>query len=338
MKRFKMILAAALALLMLAGCGGQTVDTAGSDSTAAENSGTEESGQSAQAEHVFDVNIPGIDAENYPYIDGSTANHPLLARIYQEICHVDRETAESFVDFDLGSTGSIWENILEPEKHGYESGKRPDLLIVYEAPEDVKEMYADVMDHFEIEPLGRDGLVFLANAANPVESLTTEQLYGIYTDKIHNWSEVGGNDEAIVPFQRNEDSGSQTLFMKLLMKGEKPMDPPKELQVGTMGGLIDSVAAFDGSGSALGYSVYYYANLMYGNPNLKLLSVDGVAPSNKSIETGEYPLTNDFYVVIRADEPEDSPVRALRDWLLTDEGRALLEAENYVWARGNMTP
>jgi phosphate transport system substrate-binding protein len=100
-----------------------------------------------------------------------------------------------------------------------------------------------------------------------------------------------------------------------------------------MGGLIDSVAAFDGSGSAIGYSVYYYANLMHSNPSLKLISVDGVAPTNDSIESAEYPLTNDFYIAIRAAEPEDSPVRALRDAMLTEAGKQLLESENYVWAR-----
>ena len=273
--------------------------------------------------------IAGIDAEHYPWIDGSTANHPLLARIYREICGVDQETSESMVSFNLNSTGSIWEAMLNDKEGEY----TPDLWIVYEAPEDIKEQYKDDFDAFEIEPLGRDGLVFMVNVDNKVDDLSVQQLYDIYTGKITDWSEVGGEAGEIKPFQRNEDSGSQTLFMKLLMKGEKPMDPPTDLRVGTMGGLIDSVAAFDGSGGAIGYSVYYYANLMHANPSLKLISVDGVEPSNESIEKAQYPLTNDFYVVIRKSEPADSPVRALRDWLLTDEGRAILEDENYVWAR-----
>ena len=273
--------------------------------------------------------IAGIDAENYPWIDGSTANHPLLARIYREICGVDQETSETMVSFNLNSTGSIWVNMLTDKEGLY----TPDLWIVYEAPEDVKEQYKDDFDDFEIEPLGRDGLVFMVNVNNTVNDLSVQQLYDIYTGKLTDWSEVGGEPGEIKPFQRNEDSGSQTLFMKLLMKGDKPMDPPLDLKVGTMGGLIDSVAAFDGSGSAIGFSVYYYANLMHANPALKLISVDGVEPTNKSIESAQYPLTNDFYVVIRKSEPADSPVRALRDWLLSDEGRAILEDENYVWAR-----
>jgi phosphate transport system substrate-binding protein len=313
--------------------GGETSDEPAADTTAESRAATDDEVQEtgAAASSVSFPKIDGYDAGHYPYIDGSTANHPLLARIYQEICGVDRETAETMVPFNLGSTGSIWREMLYNYELPYDD--YPALYIVYEPPVDVKQEFENEFENYEIDPLGRDGLVFMVNAENPVESLTVDQLYGIYTGQITNWKEVGGNDEEIKPFQRNEDSGSQTLFMKLLMKGEEPMDPPKDLREDTMGGLIDSVAAFDGSGSAIGYSVYYYANLMHSNPSLKLISVDGVAPTNDSIESAEYPLTNDFYIAIRAAEPEDSPVRALRDAMLTEAGKQLLESENYVWAR-----
>lgn len=302
------------ALLALAGC-----------QTAAPSSQPESTSSPAEPSALP---VPGISAEEYPRIDGSTANHPLISRIYSEICGISRDDAETLVDLDLGSTGSIWEKMIYDDS--------ADLLIVYEPPEEVKANYPGELAEFEIDPLGRDGLVFLANVKNPVESLTVGQLQEIYTAQLTDWSEVGGEPGPIKPFQRNPDSGSQTLFMKLLMEGQPPMDPPTELVQQTMGGLIDGVASFDGSGGALGYSVYYYASLMYGNPNLKLLSVDGVAPSNESIGNKTYPLTNDFYVVIRADEPADSPVRALRDWLLTGEGKRILEEENYVWARDGL--
>ena len=321
----KLTRAAALLLaLALALCGCQSGEAPASDSPQS----PAESSQSPSSEAPAELPIPGIDAENYPSINGSTANHPLICRIYSEICGVPMEEAETLVNLDLGSTGSIWMNMM--------NGFGPDLLIAYEPPEEVKAEYAAQLAELEIDPLGRDGLVFLANAANPVESLTVEELQGIYTGQITDWSEVGGEPGPIQPFQRNADSGSQTLFLKLLMDGLTPMDPPTELVQMTMGGLIDGVAAFDGSGSALGYSVYYYASLMYANPDLKILSVDGVAPSAESIGDGSYPLTNDFYVAIRADLPEDSPVRALRDWLLTDEGKRLLTEENYVWARDGL--
>ena len=354
MKLFRRFIALCVICVLLAGCTGGSKETeapaADTPAQSTEAGSTAQPATTAPADKestspdvtegtsasVWVPTIEGYDAEHYPYIDGSTANHPLLARIYQEICGVDRETAENLVPFNLGSTGSIWWQMLYNPEIPYDN--LPALYVVYEPPEDIKEEYEDRFEAYEIDPLGRDGLVFMVNVNNPVESLTVDELYGIYTGKITNWKEVGGNDEEIRPFQRNADSGSQTLFMKLLMHGEQPMDPLSELKVDTMGGLIDQVAAYDGSGSAIGFSVYYYANLMHANPSLKLISVNGVAPTNESIESAEYPLTNDFYVAIRTAEPADSPVRALRDFLLTDAGRRLLEEENYVWARQGLEP
>ena len=277
------------------------------------------SGQGGQAT----IHIPGVNAENYPKIDGSTANMPLLARLYAGICGVTAEEAEAMVSVS-GGTGAAWRSLLWGDV---------ELLIVYEAPDGIPEEFEDNGVRLEIDPVGRDGLVFLVNKANPVSDLTVAQLRDIYTGRTADWQDVGGEPGPIVAFQRNAESGSQTLFLKLLMDGEAPMDPPSELVPTSMGGLIEAVAGFDGSGGAIGYSVFYYADLMYANPDLKLLSVDGIAPSFDSIAGSEYPFINDFFVVIREDAPEDSPARLLRDWLLTDEGAALLRDAKYVPVR-----
>ncbi|MCL2110895.1 MAG: substrate-binding domain-containing protein [Clostridiales bacterium] len=269
-----------------------------------------------------DMTISDINAENYPNIDGSTANLPLMAKLYSEICEVPIEVAETMVTVS-GGTGAAWRTFFWQNDNA-------DMLIIYEAPDSVAEQFSDDMAKLEIDPIGRDGLVFLVNKSNPVDNLTTEQLQDIYTGKITDWRQVGGDPGPIAAFQRNQESGSQTLFLKLLMDGEEPMDPPSELVPGSMGGLIEAVAGFDGSGGAIGYSVFYYADLMYANPDLKLLSVDGIAPSFDTIASGEYPFVNDFYVVIRTNEPKNSPARILRDWLLTEEGAALLKSANYV--------
>ena len=266
--------------------------------------------------------LPGVNAANYPRIDGSTANLPLIAALYSKFCGVSRDEAETLVSIS-GGTGAVWRNMM------YEGA---DLLLVYEAPENIKEEMkeAGLFDKLEITPLGRDGLVFLVNANNPVDNLSREQLVGIYSGAITDWSVVGGEEGPIAAFQRNQESGSQTLFIGLLMKDIAPMEPPSELRPASMGGLIDAIAAYDGSGGAIGFSVFYYANLMYENPSLKILSVDGITPSAESIGNKKYPLVNDFYAVIRKSEPADSPARLLRDWLLTEEGRQLMLEENYV--------
>jgi len=264
---------------------------------------------------------PELTEDNYPRVDGSTANIPLIARLYSEICEVPFEEAEGKI-IASGGTGAVWWNMLEDTA---------DLLLVYEAPDSFHEGIN--AKGLEIAPIGRDGLVFLVNKMNPVDNITVNQLIDIYTGKITDWDQIGGSPGPIVAFQCNSNSGSQTLFLKLLMKDIKPMAPRQGFVPGDMFDLIEGVAVYDGVGGAIGYSVFYYAGLMYANPDIKLLSVNGIASSNESIGNGSYPLINEFYVVIRASEPDDSPARLLRDWLLTEEGAKLLTETGYVSAR-----
>lgn len=306
---FRSLCAACMAcLLLLAGC-------------SSEQQAPDNSQPGASSDAALPLPLPGVTAENYPRVDGSTSNMPLMAHVYSTVCGVSPEQAETMV-YTSGGTGAAWRNMMGDGENL--------LLLVYEAPEGIKEEIAQQGLELEIHSLGRDGLVFLTGSQNPVTSLTTDQLRDIYTGKTTDWSQLGGSAEPIVPFQRNEESGSQTLFKKLLMQDLPPMQPPTELVPGTMGGLIEAIASFDGAGGAIGYSVYYYAGRMYEDPNLKLLAVDGVEPSTESIASGQYPLINDFYTVIRADAPANSSARLLRDWLLTDAGKAVLTSADYV--------
>lgn len=250
-------------------------------------------------------------------MDGSTANLPLMAEVMSRTCGISLEEAEEQVI--ASKTAQSWRRLMMDYA---------DLLLVYEAPESVKEEYAQL----EISAIGRDGLVFLVNKDNPVDSLTQAQLRDIYTGRVTKWSKLGGGDAEIVPFQRDETSGSQTLFLKLLMEGETLVQAPMATarRFSSMGGLIDALAEYDASGPAIGYSVYYYASEMYENPDLKLLAVDGVHPADETLRNGSYSLTNDFYVAIRKDEAEDSPARQLYNWVLSDKGIEALEAAGYV--------
>ena len=92
------------------------------------------------------------------------------------------------------------------------------MLVVYEAPDSVKEELEAANVQLEQKPIGVDALVFIVNEDNPVTDLTQQQLRDIYAGKITNWKDVGGQDLDIVAFQRRSDSGSQTLFQKLLIQ------------------------------------------------------------------------------------------------------------------------
>lgn len=329
MRRWMSCLLIAAFSALLCGCNQQTDEISGQSNASSESTQSGVSDETSSEEAASDTSSsdetensaqPLMSLEEYPTVDGSTATMPLMAAVLQKVCGIDAEQAESYVY--ASKTSQSWIAL---------SNGDADLLLVYEAPESTKEQLAQGPE-LEVTAIGRDALVFIVNEQNPVESLTQDQLRDIYTGAVTNWAELGGNDQSIVAFQRDETSGSQTLFEKLLV-GDRELtltDPPTELRPGMMGALVDGLASYNNEGNAIGYSVYYYISEMYAQPGLKLIGVDGVQPEYDTIADSSYPLCNEFYVAIRADEPEDSPTRQLYNWICSEEGKQTLIDAGYV--------
>lgn len=260
--------------------------------------------------------------ENYPKMGGSLANLPLGEAVTATVLGIDRDKASDLIKFE-GSTTDNYKALVDGEF---------DILIAYEMSEEAVEYVADKNVELEMTAIGTDALVFICSLENTVDSLTSDSIKEIYKGNITNWSDVGGTDHPIIAYQRNKDSGSQTLFDKLINLGDELADAPADTKIGSMIGLLQAVADYDNSADALGYTVYYYLTNMEEDKlnTSKLLAVDGVAPTNETIASGEYPYTNDFYVVIRKDAAENSPERILYNWIISDQGKALARRENYV--------
>ena len=311
-------------LLGLAACSAAGVLTAckGGDAPAssAASSAVEQPASSAASSAVQQA-APFLTVEEFPPLDGSTACIPLMAQMLADTTGMDLEEARSSIV--VSTTAYAWQNFGL-----YDTTTR--MLLVYEAPDYIKEELQNANVQLEQKPVGVDALVFIVNEDNPVQALSQQQLRDIYAGKLTNWKDVGGKDQEIVAFQRSEDSGSQTLFKKLLIQGGALMDPPTELAPAAMGELVDSIADYNNSANAIGFSVYYYIDQMYTKPGLRLLAVDDVAPSNETLADGSYPLCNDFYAVIHPDSAADSPERQLYDWLDTADGIACIRKAGYV--------
>jgi ABC-type phosphate transport system substrate-binding protein len=256
---------------------------------------------------------PQITVDDYPIVDGSTATLPLSYALMQAATGASPEVAQAAISHSK-TTESFYAL----------TDNRADLLLVYEPSKDAYDYASQMGVKLLMKPIGRDALVFLVNPANPVQSLTKDQLVDVYTGKVVNWKDVGGEDLPIVAYQRIENSGSQVMMEKQVMQGIPMMEAPKELRTDEMAELIDEVASYKDAPSAIGYSVYYYVHNMYSNANIRLLQVGGVAPDNRAIASGDYPFTQDFYAVIRADAPEDSIQRKLST--VTPKGPALITA------------
>ena len=261
--------------------------------------------------------------ENFPRINGSTSTLPLGEAVASVLLGETREEVAELLHFD--KTTNAYRALINGEA---------DILIVGEPAQSVLEEAELAQFTWEMTPFATDGFVFLVSEENSVDGLTLAEIQKIYTGEITNWAEVGGDDLAIIPLQRNTEAGSQTLMEKLVMDGLDMLEPPTSYLIGTMGGLMEAVRGMDGNPAAIGYSVYYYAEEMNMAGGLKLLTVDGVAPSAETIRNGEYPLLNPKYVVINAATPAEAPARVLFNWLLSAEGQRLVGQEGYVAIRG----
>ena len=260
---------------------------------------------------------PACSYDEYPRFDGSTANIPLAMSLIRFVTGCTEEEAEA--KCQVSTTDYSYEALAKGEA---------DMLLVYEASAPTKEQY-DPENRFDMRPIGLDALVFIVNKDNPVNSLTEEQVKGIYTGEITNWKEVGGLDQEIKAFQRPVLSGSQTLMLDLVMKGTE-MAPAEEVTVSqTMSDVIRDIAAYDSSANAIGYSVFYYASYMYNQPNLKFISINGVEPTYETINEGEYPYVNPFYAIIPKTDVNEM-ARTIVDWLETAEGQMLVASCGYV--------
>ena len=263
--------------------------------------------------------------ENFPRMDGSTSTAPLAEAAACVLLGEPRENVSELVMFSR--TTQSFRNL---------AAGLCDILIVSEPSPEVFIEYEEQDFRYEMTPIATDALVFVINASNPVDSLTIKQVQEIYTGRITNWKEVGGDDVEIVAYQRNEEAGSHVMMEKLVMDGLVMSAPPTQSfpTAFGMGELITAIKGFDGSANAIGYSVYYYSVEMRMADGLKILAIDGVPADDASIKSGRYPFINPLFAVINANEPEDSPARVMYEWLLSAEGQELIGREGYVSAAG----
>jgi hypothetical protein len=189
-----------------------------------------------------------------------------------------------------------------------------------------------------ITPIAKEGLVFILNKANPVSSLTQQQLRDIYSGKTTNWKEVGGKDEAIIPYTRNWDSGSHTA-METFMAGEsidgedsEPIIGHTDTVIFGMGEMLSQVQRAGSPG--IGYNIFSWSmkqNLeSFG---LKTVVVDGVAANNETIADSTYPLMVYTYSYYNEGNAKGA---ALTDWLLSAEGQRIITSAGYVGIDGDL--
>lgn len=255
--------------------------------------------------------------DDLPVIDGAAAFFPVYS---------------AFVNAVYPETTELYDGVFEYNNTpgGYQllAEKGIDLFLgVY--PSEEQKAYAEECDTtFVYTPVGTEAFVFFVHKDNPVDNLTTEQIKGIYSGEITNWKQVGGKNEEIAAFQRNEGSGSQSMLQRFM--GDTPiMEAPTEMVNTMMSGIIEQVSSYRSKSNSIGFSFRYYVEGIIQNPDIKVLSVDGVAPTAENIRNGSYPIVTPMYAVTYEENTNEN-VDLLLQWILSEEGQYIIEETGYV--------
>ena len=278
------------------------------------------------AREIIEYNAPAIKRENAPDIDiptldGSTSTYEITRNIYWQY-YLNYQNHPDFPK-SHSKTSNSYKRLIDGEV---------DMIFVPDPSEDIRSYAEEKGVTLKYIPIANEALVFFTSDKNTVQSISTEQLHDIYVNNgIDNWSDAGGPDAELVPFCRNNDSGSHAQMEKFILNGSEINNEIEKEHISLMmASILTDVDEFNRENPgkyALGYSLYYYyQNVQYviGPCDLKLLSIDGVPPTDDTIGDGIYPYTTNYYAVIR--DENDPDIEAFAELMQGEFGDKVIDA------------
>ena len=248
-----------------------------------------------------------------PRIDGIINLFRYYSSIVENICRKDGWMSEA------ESAGAAFGRLFNDEADVIFSGMPPQSVTAKAASQG-KEIDATLVV--------KDAFVFYVNADNPIDNLTLDQIKQIYGGKTTDWKDVGSKKKGTIEaFQRPKDSENQSVFQKIT-ENCPLMEPPTMEQHAAGGAVVHPVADYRNSQNAIGYSYRSQAADLLLKKKIKLLSIDGVAPTPENILNGAYPYVTDYYMVsLKNGRPEEveKNIQALREFIFSPQGKELAE-------------
>jgi len=254
-----------------------------------------------------------------PVLDGATALYPVYAAFAEAV--YDENAFSRDLVFCTNTRGA-YEALI--------SGDRDIIFAAGPSERQIAAARAAGAD-LRLTPIGREAFVFLVGKANPIDSLTYQQIRNIYSGKTANWRTLGWKEGGkIIAFQSPENSGSQT-GLQMIMGGfpiQVPQPLPDASLIGTNSLMKQVSVQWRGVQPVIGYSYRYFATTMYPNPDAKLLKINGIEPTIENIQNGSYPFASDFYAVTNGEPKRNS--KLLIDWILSWQGQEIIEKTGYI--------
>jgi len=178
--------------------------------------------------------------------------------------------------------------------------------------------------------VARDAIAVIVNPENPVSQLTMQQVSDIYSGKINNWSEIGGENRPIVRLSRETNSGTHVYFLENVLrmgkKDDKTFFAQDTLLLPSSQGIVSEVLD---NPNAIGYD-----GLGYITPDLKVIAIAKtnqepyILPSIESVNAGSYPIARDLYMYTAGD-PKGA-IKEYLDWIMSPDGAEIVSELGFV--------
>jgi len=196
-------------------------------------------------------------------------------------------------------------------------------------PEEIESAKANGSDPVEFV-IARDAIAVIVNLENPINELTLEQISDIYSGKVNNWKEVGGEDRPIVRLSRETNSGTHVYFLEQVLRlGEK--ENKTLFSTDTL--LLPSSEGI-GAEIRLNPNAIGYDGLGYVTHEMKVVAVAAdpvsgyIMPSADSVNNGEYPIARDLYMYTNG-EPT-GVIEEYLAWIFSSEAQTIVTELGFV--------
>lgn len=237
---------------------------------------------------------------NLPKIEGASAFYPFAANLVQTIYDKDsyREGLVKMV-----STQEVFQDLINGST---------DISIVTYPSEEQEKMIEESGVELEYISLFIEPLAIIVNKNNPINNISIEQLKRIYYEDELNWNEFVNYNKKIYTYQLEKNNGSQTCFENIV-KNNALGKNHKEIKL--MPKIIDEIGK-DKNGIA--YCFYSYYMKMHSNLNTKIVNIN-----NENINSENYPLLFDVYLIYRTDNKNDN-IQKIVEWVKSEEGKEII--------------
>jgi phosphate transport system substrate-binding protein len=187
------------------------------------------------------------------------------------------------------------------------------------ASREIKDSEIAEFPNLKIFVIARDGIAIVAHPDTPVSDLSIEQVRDIFSGKITNWKDLGGEDQNIIIISREEGSGTRSAFEEMVM-GEDALIAATAILQPSNGSIRTTI-------STTPYSIGYLS-FGYLDETVKTISIGGVAPTEPNAADGSYPIVRPLNMLTNG-EPAGA-VKAFLDFILSEAGQKLVAEDGYI--------